>query len=572
MKLRKLWVRILAFVLLTGQAVYAQEIEREIGSKEEKAKEIELTEGTEKGEQECELAEIENSEEMEEVVKEELQSAEYSEMTDEEKWELADIKDLVVKRGQKVKIPGTSDLLEGIKVTEISNQGVLVQQDDRLSNTFHQYYYHAVESGEAILEVSYKNFNKQIVITVTGKWEEYPVGIPMTDSVEVIWLGDKGMGVLSASGELWTLESKFEKIASNIKEIGWGGELILKKNGDLLTGYSENDCIAHDVVDIAQHRMDDLWYVLKKDGTLWIYGERVPDIKGGDDKFQQLDTDVKSIALHGYMKNDGTVKTFAVVVAKNAEYLNDVGYYVENEGFHFCGENVPQSYSVYDLQVKDITWMGGHFDEVEDVLFDAVLTMDGEVWAFLIDEPDAAPVRLGGNAERLLDGASADWVDKEGNYYKYNRKLEVSETNPVHLESWGSVQGTDVDLALYGDGKGGYFLKNGAKMLDYVKEILYMTEDEPKSAFVLRTDGTVWCIGDIPVMLGSVASGYKKGDVNEDGEINIKDLQIILRGVCEKIELTERQRMIADVVEDGEVDIQDLRKELRFVCGKIEEL
>jgi len=46
MKLRKLWVCILAFVLLTGQAVYAQEIEREIGSKEEKAKEIELTEGT----------------------------------------------------------------------------------------------------------------------------------------------------------------------------------------------------------------------------------------------------------------------------------------------------------------------------------------------------------------------------------------------------------------------------------------------------------------------------------------------------------------------------------------------
>lgn len=65
---------------------------------------------------------------------------------------------------------------------------------------------------------------------------------------------------------------------------------------------------------------------------------------------------------------------------------------------------------------------------------------------------------------------------------------------------------------------------------------------------------------------------FMPGDVNEDGEVNVKDLQIILRGVCEKIELTERQKMIADVVADGKVDIQDLQKELRFVCGKITQL
>jgi len=74
------------------------------------------------------------------------------------------------------------------------------------------------------------------------------------------------------------------------------------------------------------------------------------------------------------------------------------------------------------------------------------------------------------------------------------------------------------------------------------------------------------------IVYGDSSEDYKKGDVNEDGEVNVKDLQIILRGVCEKIELTERQKLIADVVEDGKVDLQDLRKELRFVCGKIEEL
>jgi len=63
-----------------------------------------------------------------------------------------------------------------------------------------------------------------------------------------------------------------------------------------------------------------------------------------------------------------------------------------------------------------------------------------------------------------------------------------------------------------------------------------------------------------------------KGDVNEDGTINILDLQIILRNICGKTDLTEQQIIIADIVVDGVIDIQDLRLELRFVCGKINEL
>lgn len=60
--------------------------------------------------------------------------------------------------------------------------------------------------------------------------------------------------------------------------------------------------------------------------------------------------------------------------------------------------------------------------------------------------------------------------------------------------------------------------------------------------------------------------------MNGDGTINILDLQIILRNICGKIDLTEQQIIIADVVADGVIDIQDLRLELRFVCGKIDKL
>lgn len=109
----------------------------------------------------------------------------------------------------------------------------------------------------------------------------------------------------------------------------------------------------------------------------------------------------------------------------------------------------------------------------------------------------------------------------------------------------------------------------GVEILNHVERI-WRDHDR---GYALRTDGTIWDITDVPKMvLDLKTSTYVKGDVNEDGEVNIKDLQLILRGVCEKIELTERQIMIADVVKDGKVDIQDLRKELRFVCGKITEL
>ena len=50
--------------------------------------------------------------------------------------------------------------------------------------------------------------------------------------------------------------------------------------------------------------------------------------------------------------------------------------------------------------------------------------------------------------------------------------------------------------------------------------------------------------------------------------MDIQDLRLILRYVCGKQELLEKQIIIADVNEDQSVDIQDLRKLLRFVCGK----
>ena len=115
--------------------------------------------------------------------------------------------------------------------------------------------------------------------------------------------------------------------------------------------------------------------------------------------------------------------------------------------------------------------------------------------------------------------------------------------------------------------------KNDVLILTHVKSLWVAQVGDEYHSFVTRTDGTVWDVENIPEMVLDLNEvSYLRGDVNEDSEVNVADLRIVLRGVCEKIELTERQLMIADVTDDGQVNIQDLRKELRYVCGKISTL
>lgn len=63
---------------------------------------------------------------------------------------------------------------------------------------------------------------------------------------------------------------------------------------------------------------------------------------------------------------------------------------------------------------------------------------------------------------------------------------------------------------------------------------------------------------------------YVLGDVDDSGNVNIADLRVVLRTICGKVQLTEKQKLAADVVVDGNVDIEDLRMLLRYICGKVD--
>ncbi|MDD3363024.1 MAG: leucine-rich repeat protein [Hespellia sp.] len=70
----------------------------------------------------------------------------------------------------------------------------------------------------------------------------------------------------------------------------------------------------------------------------------------------------------------------------------------------------------------------------------------------------------------------------------------------------------------------------------------------------------------------TIPQKYMKGDVNDDTDVNLKDLMIILKHVSGKEMMNDSKQQIADVNADGKVDLKDLMLILKFVSGKITEL
>jgi len=65
----------------------------------------------------------------------------------------------------------------------------------------------------------------------------------------------------------------------------------------------------------------------------------------------------------------------------------------------------------------------------------------------------------------------------------------------------------------------------------------------------------------------AAASSTYRGDINEDGKVNIFDLLETLKILSNKVEPTERARQIADMDESGSVNIFDLLGMLRVLSG-----
>ena len=378
---------------------------------------------------------------------------------------------------------------------------------------------------------------------------------------------DEEIYLLTEEGELWKIDPEFGFIADNVKEVQRG--FFLTKDGSVYSIDDVDTLILENVADISP------WLpgcrALTTDGEAWnlpIFGNEL----------QVYETDVAMIIdeTSAYVNTSNELVGYMDGIQALDGY-NALGYY--RAGVGFCIWSSP--WSAADNQQPIVSseiltaYERGFRYSGEDTSFDYNLgiTENGEVWAYRVDHWDTyASDYLGANGALLSTGSEQwDWMDSDGNYYKWDQRVEYSEENPLVFSICMVTGGTDEHaLVIKGDGEDYYYYKNDTEIMSGV--LVMQTVNNRIYAYC--SDKTVWDVTDEPVQLGILDSDDQivLGDVDGDGKTGIEDLRMVLRYVCGKKDLTEQQIKAADVESDNELNLDDLRKLLRFVCGKIDEL
>lgn len=306
---------------------------------------------------------------------------------------------------------------------------------------------------------------------------------------------------------------------------------------------------------------------LTEDGEVWTL-ER-------SGEWSKIADNVKQIQQgYEYLKNDGTLYEWdGNLIKENVEYIVDAGYYVPGEGFYEY--IVPTRLFVGDIRVKEMRYDCYYYNNGDPIRYDIAVTEDGEVWAAIggvaLEEYIGELVKLGEDCVEVCDyGQYWDWKDSEDNYYLWDEKMNPTEENPVRVDFAFLTPTGDYNLYKMGTDADNYIYRDGEKVLDHATNLLTAHD----WVAVYRSDGSVWDVTGTPKKLGTLNNGddIVSGDVTGDGKVQIDDLRLVLRAVCQKVTLTSAQKQAADVEQNGEVDIADLRLILRFVCGKVESL
>jgi len=535
-------------------------------------------------------------------------------VSDADRWKLADFKDCALSMGEKISLPhGLGVLGDELSVEAVSNAECIEIQKTG--------YYGSVsvlakEAGEARLHISYKDLSTDIVLTIQEipadqeVGEDYPVEIQPIGSISANTFEQTAL-ILDSNSQLWQLYPEVEKKKDNVRAYAanWVSYGSGSQEGEFCTYLLDNDGnlwndieklaenverfdgryaldtqgVLHNVYNSGSEQIENIvdWlspeesgegiaYILKKDGTLWRRKETVRDQEA--EEWEQTDSGVKqlygTIRRGGYLKTDGTIVSFDGTKTTDikADRICEDGSFYDKEGNYYFYSRREAYTNVGKIDVKQA---GQYIGEENGIL---LLSQDGQAYKYnmqanKLELLTSDVLRI--NEDYYYRPDSIDWAFQMKNGKYCNLKGEVLEQAAIEVKGG---QSPSYSLIWYEDGSQ-VVKRNGISILNNVTSVWSDRIEGKWLTFACRKDGTVWNITGVPKkILDLNPASYIKGDVNEDGEVNIKDLQIILRGVCEKINLTDRQIMIADVEKDGKVDIYDLRKELRFVCGKLESL
>lgn len=394
--------------------------------------------------------------------------------------------------------------------------------------------------------------------------------------------------VLLKNGELWQVYPKVEKMMDGVKaaETEWFSNSeqrvwILKTDGTLweetVQGETEIDKNVKEIID-SNSRI-----YLKEDGTV-CEREKEDGIK-----CSVITDGASQIFSWGFVKTDGSIGDYydgCIIPAEQVEYVSDAGFYIKNEGFYTrlavsagsCISDRSTFVNVGDYKLKEISTAKEYYT------YRLGVTEDQKVYAFeeqWDNDNSYVEATFCGENPKDIDPSiwmtsDIDWIDQNGNFYKKADRQVASKENPLtltYLNYRRNSYDTSIYLQAIAENQGYAMLKDGTEILDNVVAMSGNITQNKKSVVAIRMDGKVYVMTDTLTELGTIGGTEEeiaKGDVTEDGKVDIQDLRTVLRVVCDKETLNETKELAADVTEDGKIDIQDLRMILRYVCGKID--
>ena len=170
-------------------------------------------------------------------------------------------------------------------------------------------------------------------------------------------------------------------------------------------------------------------------------------------------------------------------------------------------------------------------------------------------------------SDKTIEKGSSDGVATDG-YYANAVKFDVKAENLTENQQY-------LLMVLKGEGV------PTAENIAYIDQAAAQNGSVSFAAYPKElTKGTyhVYLVGggtafaDSQVASFEYDQKYTLGDVNEDGDIDIKDVAELLNHVVKNKTLTENAFLAADVEKDGEIDIRDAAKILNYIVKNISSL
>lgn len=166
--------------------------------------------------------------------------------------------------------------------------------------------------------------------------------------------------------------------------------------------------------------------------------------------------------------------------------------------------------------------------------------------------------------------------ESNGTYYFNTVFSTKAENQSKHLENYMTYIVDDEIVTendyILGDVNGdGIVNSYDANLVtEYIMGEISFTEKQFKAAD-MNKDGEI-TPSDYVILCNKIADMYQKGDVNTDGIVDSKDLELVQKHLTEELELNQAQKKLADVNGDETIDTADILKLSQYIQGIIPSL